>query len=685
MQGKDIGLRISHYCMLTSIDTMQPQSDSPRSRALHKLKLKIAAINATLDNEASGYAPGCLPPYLRDMDAARAVGRFADMITFTKSSYQQILNWRNCDTHKRRLEQLDLRNAAAAFSDPAFFRQELVAAGLAEDTGGAELNGGAALQGYGEGANQQNASQVVPFTEMSHRQPQRMPSWMEARSGRQTPIVDSRSTSPDNPHGTPTPAYHSFNHTTLLERTTSAMGHHPPSAQAHSRSPYTGQFANAGHQYSQPAPPRTPIAQHTANRSASHYIQWNNGYGGYGRPQYTGHQPQARAGSAQAAIPQHRSQVPQIHGSPTQTYMPQAFPQTSRPQASNLTLSTTNIDPRLLSPPKPSASRPSNTSHMPTLSHSATASQHGVSAAGNIPMPVMSSSQHHASGRINTTPAYTSPYPPTPPNDTSYAQAYRAQTSQAQPPQPSPTQYPGQFNAHQQPARPSSSQHPGPVNAPNPLPMSTSFQNSSSTHTANPTPATSPLIQKPIVDPYVVLQRELDRQRELNRQADEEALKQLQAEQREYRERKALYDAYRTEQAQKEQRKAELQEELRHLLRTEPDAVLAHRYRDYVEAFPLPPGEKMSSFHLGLLANEKMPEEGDMRDHAVAVRYAKAKWWNYWELGDVGMVAEMARKARLSVGEETKMGGHLVTKEDLESMRRLAKLYHVESVREMVG
>ncbi|KAF2787001.1 hypothetical protein K505DRAFT_202015, partial [Melanomma pulvis-pyrius CBS 109.77] len=66
----------------------------------------------------------------------------------------------------------------------------------------------------------------------------------------------------------------------------------------------------------------------------------------------------------------------------------------------------------------------------------------------------------------------------------------------------------------------------------------------------------------------------------------------------------------------------------------DPD-VLLHRYHEYLEVFPLKPGERKSQYHLNLLANQRNIFTRGNADHAKAVQYAKAHYWNLHTTKDV--------------------------------------------------
>ena len=70
-------------------------------------------------------------------------------------------------------------------------------------------------------------------------------------------------------------------------------------------------------------------------------------------------------------------------------------------------------------------------------------------------------------------------------------------------------------------------------------------------------------------------------------------------------------------------------EKRRNELRDDPSALFRH-YNEYMMHFPMRRGERPNRYHMGLLANQEMPENRES-ERAVAIAYAKAHWENAWE------------------------------------------------------
>lgn len=77
-------------------------------------------------------------------------------------------------------------------------------------------------------------------------------------------------------------------------------------------------------------------------------------------------------------------------------------------------------------------------------------------------------------------------------------------------------------------------------------------------------------------------------------------------------------------------------------LRKDPNAIY-HSYAEVLEHFPLPRGERPNPYLVGLLANQTLPVE-PTSDRALAIRFAKKHWENYWEVKDLQYVIIRAKR-----------------------------------------
>jgi len=92
------------------------------------------------------------------------------------------------------------------------------------------------------------------------------------------------------------------------------------------------------------------------------------------------------------------------------------------------------------------------------------------------------------------------------------------------------------------------------------------------------------------------------------------------------------------------EKKATIKRELDTMIKEGVD-VLACRYHEYLEIYPCEWGSRPSPYHVNLLANQPL-EPFDTSVKATAVRYAKEKWYNYWDIKDMDMVTELVKKQR---------------------------------------
>jgi hypothetical protein len=88
-------------------------------------------------------------------------------------------------------------------------------------------------------------------------------------------------------------------------------------------------------------------------------------------------------------------------------------------------------------------------------------------------------------------------------------------------------------------------------------------------------------------------------------------------------------------------------------LRSDPSALFRH-YSEYMVHFPVPKGDCPNPYHMGLLANQEMPDDRQSQ-RAVAIEYAKAHWENAWEdRKDYEFVIELIREENKKKEEKAK-------------------------------
>lgn len=112
------------------------------------------------------------------------------------------------------------------------------------------------------------------------------------------------------------------------------------------------------------------------------------------------------------------------------------------------------------------------------------------------------------------------------------------------------------------------------------------------------------------------------------------------------------------------ERKLALEEELRGLMSSGTD-VLAFRYRDFLTIHPLRTGERMSQYHTSLLANQWVNND-DMSEEARVIRFAKKKWYMYWQKEDKPKALETMKTHEATM--PTRHG--IVTNNNMQAQRR---------------
>jgi hypothetical protein len=89
-------------------------------------------------------------------------------------------------------------------------------------------------------------------------------------------------------------------------------------------------------------------------------------------------------------------------------------------------------------------------------------------------------------------------------------------------------------------------------------------------------------------------------------------------------------------------------------LRGDPSALFRH-YNEYMVHFPVPKGDRPNTYHMGLLANQEMPDDR-RSERAVAIEYAKAHWESVWEdRKDYKFVVELIREESKKKEEKAKL------------------------------
>jgi hypothetical protein len=144
-----------------------------------------------------------------------------------------------------------------------------------------------------------------------------------------------------------------------------------------------------------------------------------------------------------------------------------------------------------------------------------------------------------------------------------------------------------------------------------------------------------PKAQQPYLDFQVQARYFQDRQNEARYRAAAKNLTETQTHERHFQQRQAF-----------EKRRIEL--------RSDPSALFRH-YSEYIVHFPVPKGDRPNPYHMGLLANQEMPDDRQS-ERAVAIAYAKAHWENAWEdRKDYKFVIELIREESRKKEEKAKL------------------------------
>ncbi|KAF2034160.1 hypothetical protein EK21DRAFT_108204 [Setomelanomma holmii] len=138
-------------------------------------------------------------------------------------------------------------------------------------------------------------------------------------------------------------------------------------------------------------------------------------------------------------------------------------------------------------------------------------------------------------------------------------------------------------------------------------------------------------------------QEQKKRDEAIARAAWERQEKERQAKQAEYDEWYKAQEEARLERERKRIRKEQLRKD---------ESALFRHYDEYLEHFPLGPGEYRNSYHTTLLANRHMPDDLNS-DLALAIQYAKDHWY-YFIRFNTKEVAECAKDQRKILADREK-------------------------------
>ncbi|KAL1608558.1 hypothetical protein SLS60_003500 [Paraconiothyrium brasiliense] len=612
-------------------------SPPPESTCARDLRASYEAINALLDREvaAEGHPIDNLPQLLRVFIGYNNVGGFAAMVEFAGSPGQRSVNWRNCTAHKERLATIDLSD-----SEGALRKMEAEARGHTVNNSPPErLKSVSAVPSGSQQLGQTAEASLLhpslannrPSTPMS---PYLTPVQKPAEPA-EIPPIHAEHAPADSIVKLPTPSPSPFRPGSAQEhlqqnRTHLMEGHMPRLAagmyQAHhnratNSSPYVNGNMTAHNSRLGHANPSSSTTTTISHYGATLQQQTPNAHlempRDYGRNQL---------------LSSHPGQTVQSQGQKYQyNHAPQGFnPPHYRPTFDTGPPSIIQNVPRLKSPTVSSPYQ-SNTQPDGSVASNEWNSRPAYSTGSQARL-------QQRDGRSVMDP---------------YAE-FKAEVSRQQPPRLHMPVLLSSPLSRQQHATPSNSRAEASVQLHAQGTFSyarfsiteTGFDN---VYTAEPTPNTPA---------YRKTKEEL-----------------------EYEQQLATWRQHQAEKTKREriekERKKKLKDELKAEMRVGND-VLNYRYRDYVEVYPLSRTERLSPYHLSLLANQ-MIQENDTSVEAMAVRYAKKNFENLWTVKDRPMVMkEMQDKAKIrshGLFEEMKSGGHLMTAQDVEAIRQSVPSY----------
>ncbi|KAF1965399.1 hypothetical protein BU23DRAFT_627702 [Bimuria novae-zelandiae CBS 107.79] len=592
---------------------------------------RIAIVNAQLDKEAAQGRPlNHLPLPLREFKNKKNVGDFAAMVNFANTEWQHLVKWRNCEAHKEWLSGLDLSQPKEAILKMA---DEIHRRDRADNK----------TDGLGSGGSQTVGVGLLD------------PSVIDPRLRSATPSTTGLSSSsaiPSNSLPTPTPSPKPGSAQEHLQQSRKHLveGHMPHLSSPMDRhsyngavngSPYNGNVgpnAQNQHEKQEPYGPSSVYRRLHGAPAAAMPGNQHEGERSQIAPSYT-RQP------TQQAQQQHYNHPP--FNTPHYNY-------SVGPHSTNVNMPQTAAaghQRRMGSPQAQPQQR--NGDIKPYAEFAAESQRHHQEHPTRLCFPGNPSSPHmhqpypHAQGRA-------------PQQDVENAQSINGHQRKAE-----YATHPNNCNTAVATPR---------VSGPGlPAVPGTSYPRVNNAMAASPRTYNTPSYSRcqPADLPRAALPRPAPKtQDQLDYEHQVDVYNQHQADNKE----KARL---------KHERHTKMKAELDAEMKIPDNDVLAYRYRDYLEIYPCQEGERKSMYHLKLLANQVIPED-ERSEEAMAIWYAREKWWNFWTVRDKQMIIEELREKRMAgvrgmVGEMA-TGGHLITAADIDAIRSTAMFTSAEGV-----
>jgi hypothetical protein len=669
-------------------DTMRIflQSSSPPPESTHERNMLAAlralydAINALLDQEvAAEKHPIDKPPrLLRLFKMENNVGGFANIVDFACTPWQMMVNWRNCATHKERLAVMNLSDPRAEFKKMMLEACGQVTPG-GDNTSGVRMSGGAIITG----AVSQQPEKTPEATTLLHPKfeyhgPMTPTTLLSpATTGHVTsrdltqpcalassPYVETGSDS--SVSKPPTPSSSPFRPGSAQEHLRNSRAHkmegHMPylPASMYRLSSNGAPWVNAD----SAVPGRNGYEEMQPFTAMSHYgpaPQWQTPHVSSESSHEDGNNDSAKF------LAKHPTTRQQQYNSGGQAFDPPHFWFSSSSGAPAVAFTTfgprngAQVHPQAFDPP-----------------HFWYSSGSGTPAVSPATFGPQNKAQVHPQHMISSQLQNSRPYKVLAPNELHSRSVYHA-GNQAQPQQwdrrpilDTHAEFQAVVNRQQPPALYMSGSLASAQSGQHGVLVPSKFQGGSGNQQ-----------QGPGVRPYPTLSNAKPNLPKVYTMAaaPPTPVCTKTKKEREYEQKLAVWQKRQAEQEKQKliskDRRRRLRDELAAEMKQGND-VLLYRYRDYMEINPCSKDERMSPYHLDLLANQVV-EQSDKSEEAMAVRYAKQSFYNQWKVKDRKMVIAMLREKRMKnkqgVFKEMKAGRHLITAADIHAIRQTAPSY----------
>ncbi|KAF2450302.1 hypothetical protein P171DRAFT_438971 [Karstenula rhodostoma CBS 690.94] len=630
---------------LSMADAMRAalQSSLPPPESTHEREMRASydAINALLDHGAvaEGHPIGSLPYLLRLFQGQNNVGPFSAMVEFACTPRQRLVNWRNCTAHKNRLATMDLTDPQGAFKQ---MEAEVRGMPIRGEDNTSTMAGSAVPTGSGPQELWQTAGDTLLHLSFSHDRPATPQSPATLLSPYSTPIqqptklANESSSSPTQPWMRDGSSY--------AENASVKSVAKPPTS---SSSPFL-----------------PGSAQEHLQESRAHMME--------------GHMPRLSTRMYRSPYNGATHRRPYVN-SDMAAHARHGCGQVQSLESANVRSNPYNATVTVTSNPGVTQQQQTPYAHLESMHR-----------AGNNQF-VPSQPAHAAFGNdSNSCPTYR-PGTQAQPVMSPYAE-FQAKVNGQQPqklhmPETVNTQQlakiyieiPHNMQPGQNDLLTPSGYQPA---ASNQRRLYSELGYSIPSHASVNHPDSYAASAAPSAQARTKTKEELEyEQKPSARQKHQARIKTK--EELEYEQKLATWQKHQAEKEKQERieenRKKELKAELTAAIKEDPD-LLTYRYREWIEVNQLGEGERLNTYYLSFLANQVVDEK-EKTEGAMAVRYAKEKYWNQWKKEDkltvIKLLRDKAQKQNHGMFEEMKTGGYLITAADIQAIRQTAPLYAV--------